>query len=285
MVRPRRSRCASRVDAEPGSKFDWRDGGAYAPLIGADRSLFAWEWLRRDPFYRAAAASAFARSSERRENPAAAAFGLVSFERPERAVPHGRPLWRSSSWPQVLPAERGGRGSPEDRFDLRRLSGLATLVAGAASDYLLLSDGWRAIRLDGPRGAFREEPVQLRYLVEGLASAEPRLVTLRRFLALCRCGRFSRSLHSLESRARRWILMLRAWDALVAGADQRQIAQALLSRSVSQAGWRSREPSVRSQAQRLVRSARVYAAGGYRGLLTGRVESLPLGAAGSSVFV
>jgi hypothetical protein len=86
-------------------------------------------------------------------------------------------------------------------------------------------------------------------------------------LSLYRNRRFSRSLHAREARARRWILALRAWDALVAGADQREVAQHLLSRSAGDPRWRSREPSVRSQAQRLVRSARAFANGGYRALL------------------
>jgi hypothetical protein len=36
------------VEAKGPSGFDWRDAAAYAPLLEADRSLFAWEWLRRD---------------------------------------------------------------------------------------------------------------------------------------------------------------------------------------------------------------------------------------------
>jgi hypothetical protein len=125
----------------------------------------------------------------------------------------------------------------------------------------------RSVRLDGPSGAFSDGRACLRYLIEGMAGAEPRLLTLRRFLALCRGGRFSSLLHPREPRARRWILMLRAWDGILTGAHQRQIAQELLSRSVSESRWRSREPSVRSQAQRLVRSAREFANGHYRALL------------------
>ena len=58
--------------------------------------------------------------------------------------------------------------------------------------------------------------------------------------------------------------MLRASDALAAGATQREIAATLLSRSAAEPLWRSRESSIRSQAQRLVRAARNMGAGGYR---------------------
>jgi hypothetical protein len=32
---------------------DWRDAGAYAPVLGLGRTALAWELLRRDPAYRA----------------------------------------------------------------------------------------------------------------------------------------------------------------------------------------------------------------------------------------
>jgi hypothetical protein len=252
------------MQAEPGSGFDWRDGAAYAPLLGADRSLFAWEWLRREPHYRFAAERALGGGEASREQ--AAAFGLVTFEPPEFGGPQARPLWRSDIHPQVLAVERGS-GAPEDSFRLDSLRQFATLHQVSDTEHLLLSDGLRAIRLDAPRGTFGPEPICLRYRLEGLATAGPLVLTLRRFLALCRSGHFARSLHSREPRARRWILTLRAWDGLAGGADQREIAEVLLSGSAAEPRWRNREPSLRSQAQRLVRSARWFAAGGYRTLL------------------
>lgn len=256
------------MEARSASGFDWRDAAAYAPLLEADRSLFAWEWLRRDPYYRAAAECAgVLGGSASCEDRAAAAFGLVAFEWPDLSVPNARPLWRSDVHPHVLIVERVEATSSGDAFDLHRLEDLANLVAGPVGDHLLLCDGLRTVRLDGPCGSFSRAPASLRYRLEGLASAKPKLLTLRRFLSLCRTGDFVRPLHPPEARARRWILMLRAWDALAAGADQRDIAEVLLSRSAAEPRWRSREPSLRSQAQRLVRSARGFAAGQYRTLL------------------
>jgi hypothetical protein len=249
-----------------GAKIDWRDGAAYAPLLGADRSLFAWEWLRRDPDYRAAAQH----SRDGRGGPvghqAAAAFGLVAFEAPDLAVPRARPLWRAGIDSRVLAVERAS-GTPEDSFLLDRLRRFATLLVDGEGEHLLLSDGLRTIRLDAPEATFGCGPVCLRYRIVGLARAEPLVVTLRRLLALCRTRRFARSLHPLEVRAGRWVLMLRAWDGLVAGADQRDIAAVLLSRSAQDDRWRSRVPSLRARAQRLVKSARLTAGGGYRRLL------------------
>lgn len=247
---------------------DWRDAAAYAPLLDADRSLLAWEWLRRDRRYRAAARQALsAPSTDAALLVPARSFGLVAFERPELAVPEARPLWRSEAHAYVLAAEAVAGAAAADHVELDSLGPLTRVVTCEATEHLLLSDGLRAIRLDGPQGTFASGPVCLRYSLHGLGSAEPPLVALRRFLALARTSRFSRSLHRREARARRWILMLRAHDASAAGADQREIASVLLSASADEPRWRGEAPSLRSQVQRLVRSARSMAAGGYRRLL------------------
>jgi hypothetical protein len=253
---------------ETASGRHWRDRAAYAPLLKADRSLFAWEWLRRDPLYRAAAHRArSAAPSSSGSGPRPGQFGLVAFEPPDLAVPDARPLWRLDVHPYVLRAEPIGARHCADMFDLAPLRGFARIHVDVEGEHLLLSDGLRAVRLDGPAAAFTGGRAALRYALEGLASAEPPLLALRRFLALCRTGGFARSLHRREAKARRWIEILRASDALASGADQRAIAQELLSSSVAEPGWRNRESSVRSRAQRLVRAARQMADGGYRRLL------------------
>lgn len=252
---------------EEASGPDWRDADAYAPLLEADRSLVAWEWLRRDPSYRSAARLALAARISGGPAAEPGRFGLIAFESPGLAVPRARPMWRAEVHPYVLRTHRLDDRARGDLFDLDRLRGLASISRSESADHLLLSDGLRTIRLDGPPAALAGGPVGLGYRLEGLASAQPPLLTLRRFLALCRTGRFAKSLHRREPRARRWILMLRARDALAAGAGQREIAGELLSRSATEPRWRSREPSIRLQVQRLVHAARAMAAGGYRQLL------------------
>jgi hypothetical protein len=254
------------VQAESAFLPDWRDAAAYAPLLDADRSLFAWEWLRRDPSYRAAAGAALGSNGEAQFRQPGD-FGLIRFELPHLAVPNARPMWRADVHPYVLPADVSRPTGESDRFDLESLRQLATIFEDEDGEHLLLSDGLRMVRLDARRGSITGGPVCLRYVLCGLASAEPPLLTLRRLLALCRSGRFSRSLHAREARARRWVLKLRAADALAGTADQREIAGVLLSGSVAEPAWRSREPSIRLQVQRLVRSARRMTNGGYRQFL------------------
>ena len=245
---------------------DWRDAAAYAPLLEADRSLFAWEWLRRDPVYRLAADAAGSMTSAS-ASASAAAFGLVRFEPAGLGVPAARPFWRSDAYPFVLSVEPGGSTNAADLFEAAVLGAMAVVAGDDRSSHLLITDGWRTIRLDAPAGLFGAGPRPLRFCLEGIEAAMSPLVTLRRLLSLCGTGRFSRSLHPPEPRARRWILMLRAYDGLAAGATQRELAQLLLSPSAGQPRWRVGQPSLRSRAQRLARSATEAAAGAYRDLL------------------
>ena len=243
---------------------DWRNAAAYAPLLDADRSVFAWEWLRRDPLYRQAAEG----TSCRTWSPLAERWGLVAFESASLPGPAARPVWSAAAYPPVLPVVASGPASAADTFDLEQLAALSTIVAvPGRGEHLLISDGRRTVRLDVLAGTLASGPVELRYLLNGLAAAEQPLLTLRRFLALARTGDFARSLHPREPRARRWVLMLRAWDAACAGADQRHTAEELLSRTAGEKRWRSLTPSLRSQAQRLVHAARRMAAGAWRDLL------------------
>lgn len=246
---------------------DWRDARAYAPLLDADRSLVAWEWLRRDPLYRAAALGVLSGEagggSARPQD-----WGLCAFEHPDLAAPRARPVWTADACPDVLQAEAAPSSDPADSFDVERFRGISAIIPGSDGDeHLLISDGLRTIRVDVYRRSLVAGPAQLCYRLAGFASVERPLLTLRRLLALQRNGRFSRVLHGREVRARRWQLVLRAHDALAAGANQREIAAILLSRAAAEPCWRSEAPSIRLQAQRLVRNARHMAAGGYRALL------------------
>lgn len=175
-------------------------------------------------------------------------------------------MWSADVHPPVLRSLAGGAGEAADAFELDRLPTGCRLIEGGPCEHLLITDGLRVIRLDVVAGTLTRGPVVLNYLLSGLASAERPLLTLRRLVAYCRNGKFSRQLHPPPARARRWILALRAHDALASGAGQREIAEVLLGTAARQPRWRTEAPSLRSQAQRLVRGARRMAAG-YRELL------------------
>jgi hypothetical protein len=133
---------------------------------------------------------------------------------------------------------------------------------------VVLSDGYRHIRLDIAEGSIgTSSAVLLHYHLSGLASAESKILPLRRLLHLCRRHGFARSLFPPDPRIDRWLTALRVHDGLVAGASQREIAAVLFGAERVKADWTGSSDSLRSRVKRLVRDARSLAQGGYRTLL------------------
>lgn len=197
-------------------------------------------------------------------------FGGFTFaERPEVEAPDARILWHAHYDPGTLRVVAGpiARGDP-DAIDLALLAPWLTIVRDGQGEHAVLSDGWHHIRLDVEQGSLAAgEPVLLQYRLTGIASAEPRILPLRRLIDLCRNRRFSKSLYPPDPRLERWILALRVQDALLAGASQRDIARVLFGEMPEQGGGDRRSDSIRSRVRRLVGEARRLASGGYRALM------------------
>jgi hypothetical protein len=236
---------------------DWTDAPAYSPLLRVERAGFAWEWLRRCPDYGGAARRALDRRDVdvRVEDPRALAWNLHAFEDPDLAAPQARPVWTAAAHPWVLPAIARSTQTV-DSLDLAQFGSLARLVASPAGERLLLSDGFRSIRLDLRGDSLRDSPVHLSYELAGIQALERPLLLLRRLRAFVAAGRFVASLHPPPARAARLIQLLRAYDGLRSGARHIDIAAVLLRSGLEHGRWRVHSPSVRSQAQRLARTAR-----------------------------
>lgn len=153
-------------------------------------------------------------------------------------------------------------------FDIRALGSLAFVLCDQADERVSLSDGMSRIGLRLIDGTLLDGPVGLRFVIDD-ARASPQLQTLARFRALRERGRFGAWLHRPEVRARRWILQLRAFDALCAGFGERDIARVLFGQQRTQDQWHDRDGSLRSAIRRLISTARHNVAGGYRDLLGG----------------
>lgn len=199
--------------------------------------------------------------------------GSTFAEDPNRAAPEARIIWHADLDPGTLRVI----AVPSDPFDPDsiRTERLAPWLAIATDDegreHAVLSDGWHRIRIDVEEGSItREEAVLLHYRLLGVASAETRILPLRRFLELCRHGRFARSLFPRDPRVERWLTVLRVHDALAAGASQREIGAALFGEDRILLDWTDSADSLRSRVRRLVRDARTMATGGYRQLMRGR---------------
>jgi hypothetical protein len=240
---------------------DWREPAAYASLGAADRTVLAWEWLRRNPAYRAAALDGMADGA----GGDAQAWGLHRFENPGLAAPLARPLWTAQALDAVLAAEAVAV-SAAPAFDLGRIAYLLTTHFDFGRALLLFSDGLRTIRLDLSNCDVCPRAAAWRFALTGPPFGA-QLLALRQFDGLVRRRRFVDALHPHEPRMTRHIRVLRAADALAAGAAQRDIAGVLLDRAALRAAWRDERPDLRLQAQRLVRDARARLSGGHRAFL------------------
>jgi hypothetical protein len=201
--------------------------------------------------------------------------GFTFAENPDRAAPEARIIWHADLDPGTLRVI-ALPSNPADP-DSIRTEHIAPWLAIAPDDdgreHAVLSDGWHRIRIDVEEGSIaREEAVLLHYRLLGVASAEPKILPLRRFIELCRHGRFARSLFPRDPRVERWLTVLRVHDALAAGASQREIGAALFGEDRILLDWSGRSDSLRLRVRRLVRDAHTMARGGYRNLLHERTH-------------
>jgi hypothetical protein len=202
----------------------------------------------------------------------ASAWGLLFPEDPSVPAPIAQIFWRADHDPSVLQvvAEKVSKGCT-DRFELAELAiRPSVLKMPDGREHVSISDGYRRIDLEVGAGTLLEGPVRLHYQVAGTESVEPQLLTLQRLLALYRLGRFPQRLYPPEARAERWIMMLRACDAVESGASQREIASELFGHARVREEWRLDSDSLRLRVQRLVRNGTRLINGGYLNLLADR---------------
>jgi hypothetical protein len=231
---------------------DWRSSAPYELLGRCGRPAFAWEWLRRSDDYHAAWRQA--RPADPSET--AARFGLHLLEDPALGVPAARPIWRADADPYVLSAFAAPSPGGTDSFHALPSQALATLVVSAGHvEHWLFSDGWRQIRLDILGGSLAAAPAELEHRFFGIERARPRLIALERLIAFAGKRAFTPGLFPSEPRAALWALVLRTFDALAAGAAQREIAAQLYGLG-SLPRWRIQAPSYRRRVQRLAEAAR-----------------------------
>ena len=235
---------------------DWKQPDHYAVLAKADRSVFAWEWLRRTRAYRHAWQAHRERTGSMAPDPRE--FGLEQFEDPGLGAPQARPVWCASIDPAVIKARvKSFVASPEDRIDLLEWSDLVTVaIDDHQVEHLLLSNGERALRIDVLEGTLIGCPAVLSYFLEGIHALQGPLSAIERLRTLRRTGRlWDPSLRSGQLQ-HRWILELRVADAMLVGADQQEIARTLFGSAIAPHRWRVASPAYRQRVQRLVYNAR-----------------------------
>ena len=200
-----------------------------------------------------------------RAGPKPSIGGVTFAEDPTRTAPEARIVWHAALDPAILPV-RAEPAEPDDpdAVCLAALAPWLTVVAGTdGREHAVISDGHHHLRLDVEVGRLEgEQAVVLDYLLHGVRSAAPCLLTLRRLLGLYRNRRFVRILFPPDPRMPRLVTVLRVADAVSAGASHREIAAALFRADAMSHDWNGRSDALRSRLRRLVREARVMAGGG-----------------------
>lgn len=149
----------------------------------------------------------------------------------------------------------------------RLLPWLSVVSGDGGIEHAVLSNGHQRIRLDVTGRISGQEAVNLRFDMGGMASAAARVLPLRRLIALHQRGRFGAMLFPTEPHMPRWITVLRARDAMLAGASQRDIALVLFGEDQVMRQWREGEGALRARVRRLVNEATRMATGGWRSLM------------------
>lgn len=257
----------------------WRDCARYDRLMDFDRATWAWECLRRslgrEPAMPRRAAWTMLRAHPplclltigRNRRPRGGVLPLAVMD--DLAGFTGHVFWCADQLAPVLsvqarPVSSGAAGA----FNLRALRHpVVVLRYREGGEHVLIADGPRCIRMEVRSGTLLSGPVRLDYHLPGNAHVDAKLLTLRRLTALCRLGRFPRSLFPPERRARRWAMALQAWDGRQAGASHREIAIVLHGEATVSDQWYSRSDHMRTHIKRLLRTANALIGGGWRHLL------------------
>lgn len=250
---------------------DWHPAAAYLYAVTLDGPALAWEYLRRNPRYRAIYGQHACGSAD--EASLAAPWGLRLLEDPSRDARYAQPAWLFE--PDGLPHLHPDTATTPDApvFALWRMPGRKQLA----------HDGQRVLLTAyRPEGTLRAalSPALghgMRY-AHGLAAGarlrerwRAAAPTMERFDSYYGRDAALPSTHAhAHGRPDRIALLhmrsLQTLDGLAAGATQREVAQALFGAEAVAERWHDLG-EMRAQVRRLARRGRAFVDGGYRRLL------------------
>lgn len=235
---------------------DWRQAADYADLSQAGPERLAWEFLRRNPSYRKAAAAV--------EDHASLDWGLIAFADPDHAS-FRQVFWDRAINPLVLQAYADpGHKMDTDACDLERLCPhMEILRPPTGPCHILLSDQNSCVQIELLGEATLEGWVRLRWHLLGVAALRPQLMALHRFAAFYHYGRFPKRQIPPVTRLHRLIQALRTYDAAAEAVPLVQIANALFGPARVQSDWHGQSDYLRSRIKRLLRQSRRLVDDGY----------------------
>ncbi len=248
--------------------IDWCDPQGYAYTRTLTRDAWAWEFLRRNPDYRAAWAGMLGQAG--RVPTLARRFGLMTLEDPDRTAAEACCLWLPHTSSLVLRVRAEHRCTAPDAVaqDLSALGARAALhLTDGAVQHLLFAEEGRRLQLL-VQGEMLVGPVFLATdCLFAPAALGRRILQLRRLSEFIAQGRLVPTLYPPDPRARRMNTILRALDGSLAQVPLRAIAEAVFEPQDVAGGQRRSTACLKQAVRRAVKHGRWLMQDGYLSLL------------------
>ena len=241
-------------------------------LKGMPRSKWAWEYLRRNPAYRADherhREGALVRQIDEngleiltleRPEPAAESWGLSFFTSPNRSAEDAAIAWTAAANPRVLtvvatPME--DKDGDIEAFEISRLFCRKTCLQSTAGreTFIAACSNFR-VQLECSGASLLSGPVKLNFLIEGL-EIDAKAETIRRLGALYRNAPSSPSdIVSWTSRTLNLRDGLIALDVAQSGGCHRDAARAIYGENEAERGFSAGDEGMKRRMQRLRQKA------------------------------
>ena len=176
-------------------------------------------------------------------------------------------LWRPEVTSLVLPVH-GDNGDIAERFDVSALRCRTVILRDAArTEHVLFSDSGRRLQLMVRGASILDHVRLLTDAILGLGDIERRLGLMRRLMDLAATHELRPRLYPSAARSSRFLLVLRALDAWLAGVSQREIAAGFLGTRRVEADWDDPSEHLRDRIRRALRRGRMLMERGYLSLL------------------
>lgn len=230
--------------------------------MGLARRGWAWEFLRRNPTFRAQYVNRDVAAE------GADKWGLLKLEDPDRDARCAQVFWHEADCPSVLPLI-SSECENEPAFDIRKIACKVHIVeiSQGKSAVLFLQDG-RTLQVMVSGSSTLENATLLTPATVTPGLIATRTASFRRFNDLVHYGYLRQTLYPPEPRAPRLAKVLAALDGSLAELPHREIASLMFSKGRVDQNWGGGLDHMRDQVRRAVSYGHALMAGGYRQFLT-----------------
>lgn len=230
---------------------------------------WAWEFLRRDPNYRAEF-SASRQSTEPGSaptTPSSEAWSLLRFADPDQDCRQADVFWRMDACPSVLPLSSAPLASDESLpgLPLDKMRCRVSMIEEGDIHHVLFTEEGRSLQLE-VRGPLTRAMLLTPALFRRQAAPD-RLIAMRRLNDVVTHGVLRPQLYPPERRGARLVKVILALDGWLSGAHHREIAIRLFGAKRVATEWSNSGDHLRDQVRRAINTGRELMESGYRKLL------------------